>query len=219
MARDFARIGTDMPHEDRIRALNVGPAWLYDRLLMSREMSRCAIVPFRPLLWADMQADATEKKVRGWLKTLADGRLVVVDERYAEVFVRTAIRHDKLLAQPNVVAALVSDYRLIASDQLRLALLTELRRIWGLDSISTGERGGWLLAMGQYPREPAKGEKATWPESMTPDALGRIRKAIGEGLRKPMLDALAQQQIEPFTVATPGGIPGPFVRLEEARGA
>lgn len=216
MARDYARIGTDMPFEERICALDVGPAWLYDRLLMSRDMSRAAIVPLRTQLWADLAADASDAKVRRWLKTLVEGRLVVIDDRYAEVFVRTAIRHDRLLAQPNVVAALVSDYRLIASDCLRLELLIELRRIWSLPEISEGERGGWLLAMGQYPQEASKGP-AQWPQTMTPAALGKIRKAVGSGLLEPMSDALQAGQIEPFHAADGGGIPSPFVKLKVAR--
>lgn len=218
MAREFARIGTDMPYEDRIRALPVGPAWLYDRLLMDRAMSRCAIVPFRPPLWADLAADATDTKVRRWLKVLIDGRLVIVDERYAEVFVRTAIRHDRLLAQPNVVAALVSDYRLIASDQLRTALLAEFRRIWALEDISAPERGGWLLAMGHYPDKPTGATKAVWPATMTPDALGRLEKAIGAGLRDAMRDAVRRGHVEPFRDTDPGGVPRPFIDLTVVSG-
>lgn len=205
--REFAKIGTDMPDEPTIRELTMAEQWLYDRLLLRAEMSRCGVVPLRALLWADLARDATEAKVRKALAALVKKRHVVTDERYAECLVRTYVRHDGLLGQPNVVAAMVSDFRLIASPAVRTAFLQELRRLWDLD-LSAGERGGWLLAHGHYPR--AKTDGGSWPDVLPAESLARLRKSIGPGLHPQMTEACKQGSVPVFDEHTPHGLPEPF---------
>lgn len=213
MARSHARIGTDMPDEQSVRALSVGAQWLYDRLLLSKELSRCGVLPLRIALWSDRAPDASEKKVRGWLKELTASRHVVTDERYQEAFVRTYVRHDGLLGQPNVVAAMVSDYGLVASPTIRVAFMLELRRIWDLADLPESERGGWLLAVGHYPEvSTGQGEHRTWPAVLPAASLARLRKSIGTGLHAHVTRAMAAGDLPPFDEASPQGIPEPFTR-------
>jgi hypothetical protein len=214
--RDFARIGTDMPHEPSIKALDVGPAWLYDRLLMSRDMRRTGVVPYRPAVWADLAANATDPLIRKWIKALVGSRLIVVDEKYAELLVRTYVFHDHYLGQPNVVAALVTDFPLITSPLIQTALLTELRRILVADLLTPAEVGGWLLAMGHYPAATADDKtKGVWPATMTPGALVRLQKAMKNlSLAPSMTDAIKAGRVAPFpkpsTEALPPGLAEPF---------
>lgn len=208
--REFARIGTDMPDEATIRALNHDEQWLYDHALYLRpEMTRCGVVPYRPAVWAELATDTTETKVRKWLKGLEKRRLVIVDERYSEVLVRTYVRHDRLLSQPNVVANMVADYRVIASPKIRAAFLAELRRLWNLPDLSDGERGGWQLAMGHYP-QPKTEKGQTWPSHIEGATLARLRKSIGPGIAAAMAEHITKGSAEPFTEHSPGGIPKPF---------
>lgn len=203
--REFARIGTDMPDEDSIKALDVEPQWLYDRLLLRNEMSRCGVVPLRPALWADLAANATETKIARWLRALTEGGHVVVDERYQEAFVRTFVRHDGLLGQPNVVANMCNDFTLIASQAVRFAFLAEFRRIWHLP-LSAAWRGGWLLAVGVYP-EVARSKEEKWPDALPTSSIDRLRKAIrGNGLRDALVAAIASGDVEPFTEPFPEGL-------------
>ena len=208
--REFARIGTDMPHEDSIKALNVAPQWLYDRLLLRDEMSRCGVVPYRPALWSELAPDATETKIRKWVRDLTanDPPHVIVDERYQEAFVRTYVRHDGLLGQPNVVANMCSDFYLIASERIRVAFLREFRRIWDLPILDTW-RGGWLLAVGVYPA-PKQGDGA-WPQVLPAASIARLRKALKDtGILGPFLAAIREGLVDPFTEASPEGLPEPL---------
>lgn len=203
--REYARIGTDMPDEDSIKALDVEPQWLYDRLLLREDMSRCGVVPLRRALWAELAPNATEPKIRRWLRALEEGRHVVIDERYQELFVRTYVRHDGLLGQPNVVANMCSDFAVIASDRVRTAFLAEFRRIWDLP-IQAAWRGGWLLAVGVYPA--AKNGEGAWPDVLPAASIERLRKALKEtGIRGPFLDAIRQGFVDPFTEGSPEGLP------------
>jgi hypothetical protein len=205
--REFARIGTDMPDEKSIKALNVAPQWLYDRLLLRGEMSRCGVIPYRPALWSELAPDATEQKIRRWVRDLTtnDPPHVVVDERYQEAFIRTYVRHDGLLGQPNVVANMCSDFRLIASDRIRVAFLAEFRRIWDLPIPRTW-RGGWLLAVGEYPA--VKTHDGAWPDVLPAGSLDRLRKALKDtGILGPLLAAIHAGHVDPFTEASPEGLP------------
>lgn len=211
--REYARIGTDMPDEPSVRACTMAEQWLYSHCLYLRaEMSRCGVVPYRPTVWAELATDSTDNKMRRLLRSLAKRRMVVVDERYSEVLVRTYVRHDKLLSQPNVVANMVADYRVIASPTIRAAFLSELRRIWDLPDLSDGERGGWQLAMGHYP-QPKVEKNQSWPSHLDPASLSRLQKSIGPGLA----EAMTEHIVEGFA---PGFIkppPEPFTRTPYVR--
>lgn len=206
--REFARIGTDMPDEPSVRALTHDEQWLYDHALYLRaEMSRCGVVPYRPAVWAELSTTTTESKCRRWLKGLQKHRMVVVDEKYSEVLLRTYVRHDGLLGQPNVVANMVADFTLIHSPLIRAAFLTEMRRIWDLPDLSAGARGGWQLAMGHYP-QPATERGHAWPTHIAAGALDRLRKSIGTGLA----EALTEHITEGFAPGFTEPIPEPFTQ-------
>lgn len=213
--REYARIGVDMPEEESIKALDVEAQWLYDRLLLRKEISRCGVVPWRPAVLADLAPNASDTKVRRWVRQLESGGQIVLDESYAELLIRTFVRHDKLLAQPNVVPHLVYDFDLIASSKIRLAFLREFRRLWdldhGRDDFSDSERGGWLLAVGRYPRQKhAADDPAKWPVALDKTTLARLLKEIGGGIRETLASAIDAGDVPPFTDGSPHGIPEPF---------
>lgn len=213
--REYARIGVNMPEEASIKALDVEPQWLYDRLLLRPEISRCGIVPWRPAVLADLGRNSSDAKVRRWVRQIETGGQVVLDEPYAEVLVRTFVKHDKLLAQPNIVPHLVYDFGLIASAKVRLAFLREFRRLWDLDAerddFSDSERGGWLLAVGRFPRQKhASDDPAKWPVALDKVTLARLVKEIGTGIREPLAAAIAAGDVQPFTEDSRHGIPEPF---------
>lgn len=209
--REYALTTTDMPDEDSIKALPVGAQWLYDRLRFRKEISRCGVLQWRPAVLADLAPDVTDRKIRGWAKNLEAGRQIVLDEPYAECLVRTYVRWDGLLAQPNVIPHVVYDFGLIASPKVRLGFLREFRRLWDLDGLKDAERGGWLLAVGHYPRNKhAKDDPAKWPVALDSGTLARLVKEIGEGIREPLLSAIHAGDVAPFDADSRHGLPDPF---------
>jgi hypothetical protein len=218
--REYARIGVDMPDESSIKALPVASQWLYDRLLLRPEISRCGVVPWRPAVLVELAPDATIAKIARWTKPLQAGRQIVLDEPYAECLVRTHVRHDKLLASPNVIPALVHDFGIIASPDVRLAFLREFRRLWDLDDFSDSERGGWLTAVGHFPRKKhGRDDPAKWPVALESDTLARIVTGVGHGIREPLTSAIAAGQVEPFDPNSPHGIPDPFHPSHPTKGS
>lgn len=212
MARDHTRVGTDLWTEPSIRKLKVRQQRAYFLALTQPDLSRCGVVAYRLRRWASFATDDNTAALRKDFDALTRSRHVVVDEDHEELFVRTYIRHDRILAQPLVVAALVADYKQIASPVVRRALLAELRRLWDED-LSAAERGGWLLTFGHYPTEVANDQQATWPFSMKQVALIKLRKAVGTGLRDAMHTALDQDSpdpLPPFDPLSEHGIPAGF---------
>jgi hypothetical protein len=209
--REFARTTTDMPEEPSIKALDVGPQWLYDRMRYRPEISRCGAIPWCPAVFTELAPDATEVKIRRWARRLSSSGHVVVDESYAECLVRTYVRWDGLLAQPNVVPHLVYDYGLIASTKVRVGFLREFRRLWDLPDLKEAERGGWLLAVGHFPRRKyAADDPAKWPVALETTTLARLIKEVGIGIRDALTSAIDSGEVAPFDPDSPYGVPDPF---------
>jgi hypothetical protein len=210
VARDHARIGTSIWREDSIRNLTRLQQQAYLLVLSQDDLSRCGVLAYRPRRWAQTSSDGTEKALRRDFAGLVQSRHVVIDEETEELFARTYVRHDRILAQPLVVAALVNDFPMIASPTIRLAFLREMRRLWSLLDLPEGERGGWLLAFGQYPQAAQRDTKPVWPHTQSPPALAKLEKAVKGGLLGPMVASICADEVEPFWEGSPEGIPQGF---------
>lgn len=209
--REYALTTTDMPEEASIKALDVGAQWLYDRLRFRKEISRCGVLQWRPALYAELGPDATDRKIRSWAKQLEARGQIVLDEPYAECLVRTYVRWDGILGQPNVIPHVVYDFGLIASAKVRLGFLREFRRLWDLDALTDGERGGWLAATGHFPRKKyAADDPAKWPVALEAGTLARLVREIGTGIREPLASAIEAGDVAPFDETSRHGIPDPF---------
>lgn len=101
----------------------------YMALLSSPELSWAGVIGYFPARYAGFAADLTERKVVKTWDELADLDKLVIDKRTGEVLVRTFIRHDNVLAKPNITKAFCRAYDLIASEEVRSALVDEVGRI------------------------------------------------------------------------------------------
>jgi hypothetical protein len=86
------------------RTLGPLAQWAYTMLLSQPQISNLGILPYTPTRWIRLAAGLTLDAFQQALAELAAGRFVIVDEDAGEVLVRTFVKHDKVWAQPRLVA-------------------------------------------------------------------------------------------------------------------
>lgn len=130
MAREYARLLVSIWDDPEWVGLTSTQQMTYLALLSSRDLSWCGVAPLLPQRLASGSADLTERKVRQALTELTDGpgRFLVADEQTAEILVRTYVRHDDILKQPNVTKAMVRAIPKVRSKRLQQAITVELWR-------------------------------------------------------------------------------------------
>lgn len=128
MAREFARLMTSIWQDDDFIRLTSGPQLTYLALISSPDLSWCGVVPLLPQRLALLSVDVTERKIRNNLAALEGSRFVVTDTTTAELAVRSYVRHDNILRQPNVVKAMVKALNRVHSPRLRGVIEAELGR-------------------------------------------------------------------------------------------
>lgn len=141
MARDHCRISLDIWDDDEWLALTSVQQLTYLSLISSPDLSWCGVLPYTPGRYARLSGDGNARRTSRAMADLEDGRFLVIDHDTAEVLVRSYVRHDGLLKQPNVTKALVSAYARVHSDVLRAAIRVELRRLYAEDPSRKGWQG------------------------------------------------------------------------------
>lgn len=157
MARTHVRLLTSIRDDPDWCALTSVQQQVYLAIMLSEDMSWCGVAPLLPQRLVKFAADLTERKVRTAISGLASARFVVVDEATAEVLIRSYVRHDGILKQPNVTKAMVAAIGKVHSPTLRSVVIAELGRLMREDppperapETETGgrkqkENGWWIL--------------------------------------------------------------------------
>ena len=146
MARDHARLLVSIWDDPDWISLDSSAQTVYSSLISSRDLSWCGVAPLLPQRIVRLAKDLTERKVRNALADLADRRFLIIDDETAEILVRSYVRHDGILKQPNVTKALAKSLDRVHSETLVAAVKVELGRLLedqpdlrGWDAI----RSGW----------------------------------------------------------------------------
>lgn len=130
MARDHARIYCSIWGDRDWRSLPSKAQWLYMLAFSQLDLSTAGVVAYRPAAWAELADDTTTAGIKKAAKVLEERGYIVIDEATAEVFVRTFVRHDRVLRQPNVATNMARAARQIVSPKIRAAFdraLVQLR--------------------------------------------------------------------------------------------
>lgn len=146
MARTSSYVKTSI-WSDEFRALPSAAQHLYIAMWTSAGLSYAGVADWRPARLAKIAADLTPTSVVGAGLILHRELYIVVDEETEEVLIRSFIRNDGLMDQPNVAAAMVSDYAKIASPAIRGVIVHELQRLFE----ESPELKGW--------RDPKSGKE------------------------------------------------------------
>jgi hypothetical protein len=130
MARDHARLLFRIwSEDDDFISLHAAAQRLYILIISQPTLSYAGVTSFTVRRWTRLAADTPAAEIRFAAQELADRRFIIIDEDTEEVFVRTYIRNDAILANPNVAIAATRAYRQISSRTIRTAWIDELKRL------------------------------------------------------------------------------------------
>lgn len=138
MAREHARILCSIwsPGDD-FRNRSPLAQRMYFLVISQREINNAGVIPLMVSKWARCSAHTTPADVELAIAELEEHRYFVVDRETDELLVRTFIRGDGVLKQPNVLKSALRLARQIESQALRVALAQELLRSGHTEAVRT----------------------------------------------------------------------------------
>lgn len=170
MARKHARLMLSIWDDREFTALSPTEQVVYFGLCSSRDLSWCGVAPLLPKRLVRNARGLTERKVSAALERLSHDRFIVVDTDTDELAVRTFIRHDEVMKQPNVVKAMAEALKRVHSDRLHEVIVDELAR----DYHDNPAYSGWNTLRECFPKVWAQVEEMGYRNpSANPSEMGR----------------------------------------------
>jgi len=109
--------------------LSVTAQWLYQRLVTHRKVSLAGVVEWRPKGLTQSAVGASLELIEAAAAELAEARFIVFDESTDEALIRSFVRNDGMLSQPNMATAVANAYADTGSRRLRGVIVFELLRL------------------------------------------------------------------------------------------
>lgn len=183
MARDRANLRTDMWASAEWRKLSTGAQWLYMYLLTTPTLSYVGVADWRPARIAAKVADAGTDEIVSRCQELTRGRFAYVDDETEEVLIRSFLRHDGLLVNPNLWRSIGNAFADAASDRLRGVIAGEIQRLRdenpeGFLTSKGGSVNPWVsphlsTALDTPPHTPVGTPSDTPSDTPSPEVAGR----------------------------------------------
>jgi hypothetical protein len=129
MYRQYARIKASIWTDIAFCALSGEAQHLYFKLLTHPSLDFTGVADWRPPRLAAMSGNMTVEDVLKAGRELEEHRYILVDPGTEEVFIRSFVRNDNVLAKPNIAINLVKRAPGIASSRIKAALFGELARL------------------------------------------------------------------------------------------
>lgn len=129
MSRDQANLRIDMWADSDWRELSEPAQRLYMLLLSNATLTYAGVADWRPNRLVALSASSTIEGIRHAASELQRKRFVCVDERTEEVLIRSFVKHDGLMARPNLVAAMSKAYGNIHSKRIREIFAFEIQKL------------------------------------------------------------------------------------------
>lgn len=134
MPRDHGRLLCRIWSDEDFRALPRTAQMMYAQLLSQKEINNAGVLPMRVSKWAKGCAEMNELKITADLAALMDAEFIHVDTDSEEVLVRSFIRNDGVLKQPNIFKNALRCAESVESAEIRRILASELRRTGRMDA-------------------------------------------------------------------------------------
>lgn len=119
MARSYAPLVLSIWHDDDFVKITSEAQRLYFLLISQGNIDYCGVVPFMPGRWSKLSKDSTPAKIRRAVAELEAARFVILDTDTEELWVRSFVKHNGVLSQPNVAKAMRAAYQHISSIRIR----------------------------------------------------------------------------------------------------
>ena len=172
MARSHATIyGTAWSPESDFRTLPLEAQWLYVALLAQPDLNLCGVMPYIPQRWVRFAPHLDAGRVEAIVANLELRGYVVTDQDTVELWVRSFMFHDRVLAQPQVAMAAAQAFSAVQSPTLRHLIV---------QSLPPELRHTWPDCLKGIKRDAAKTllegcDAASWKPSVTPNASPNAR--------------------------------------------
>lgn len=127
--RDFARISMTIWNDDDFRDLSPQAQHLYFVLMSSPSLSYAGVDDWRPARIAARARGWTQSDVIRSARELSMARFIVVDQDSEEILVRSFVRNDPIMKQPNLATAMARAYMVVGSSALKGVIVHELSRL------------------------------------------------------------------------------------------
>ena len=124
--------------DDEYLSLGLQLQGLYNALLAYPDISWCGVIDYIPKRMLRIDKTLSEDDLWKLLATLHNRGYVSIDQTTDEILVRTFIRHDGILKQPNVTKAMAKAIDSVHSDELRDAIYWELGKLYLEDPDAEG---------------------------------------------------------------------------------
>lgn len=128
MAREHARIYLSIWDDPDFTALSADAQHAYFMLMSSPDLNYAGVMVYHPARFTSLCAGRSQAAFERAVKALESARFIVRDRRTGELAVRTYVRHDGILKQPNMIRAMNRAYDTVRSETLRTTINDEVTK-------------------------------------------------------------------------------------------
>ncbi|KZM75784.1 hypothetical protein [Nocardia terpenica] len=132
MPREYAAVRLDIWADEDFKTLSPAAQHLYFVLLTDPKLSKVGVTDWRPIRLVARARGWTLEDICEAAVELAERLYIVIDEATEEVLIRTFVKHDGVLKQPNAAVTMANDYAAVSSDPIRAVFIHELFKLNGL---------------------------------------------------------------------------------------
>lgn len=161
MPRTHARILASIWDDPDFQVLSVAAQRLYLLLLSQDSLNNAGRILLTVRRWSHGCRDTSPEDIQRSLEELDAHRFIVVDEDTEEVLIRSFIRNDGIVKQPQMMKSALREALTVKSLRLRAVLACELRKLRREDAEFTAEQ----IDPGWEP-DPGPGSGESQPDSL-----------------------------------------------------
>lgn len=129
MSSDHRRIYLSIWDDPTFTGLTAEQQAIYFQHLSHRDLSWCGVLPYLPERLTPLSKGMTKPRAVSSISALVRVGLLVVDRTTAETLVRSYVRHDGIIKQPNVTVAMVKALNRVHSPHIVEAIEREIMRL------------------------------------------------------------------------------------------